>query len=415
MIGCDMPDAATDGYAAIVAQAVATQRIALSARWLARLNEILEVDARRVFPSEQLLDHIPLLIAEVAAYLRAPQAEEISANAAVIDKARELGLLRHEQQASVHQLLREYEILGEILEAFMVAETDRLELRPEPFECFECFGRLTRAIRTLMRTTVDTFVGEYTATLQERNERIDKFNKLASHELRTPIGVLTFAATLLNTDLVQSDPSRLMQVATVIRNNVDRLAWLIDNLQRLARIDLPLDVPSHQRVEVASIAVDVSRQLEEMAAARDVTIHVQPTLPVVYMDPARLELILLNLLSNAIKYSDPDKPHRSVRVEGETHLGERGDWTLRVSDNGLGIPASAKDAIFERFFRAHQGLDAKLGISGSGLGLAIVAECAAASNASIVCHSEPGVGTEFLVTFADVRPPHPPPTAEPQA
>ena len=50
--------------------------------------------------------------------------------------------------------------------------------------------RLSRATGTLMRTTVDTFVAEYTATLQERNERIEKFNRMASHELRTPIGTL---------------------------------------------------------------------------------------------------------------------------------------------------------------------------------------------------------------------------------
>ena len=149
-----------ESYAAIVAQRVTTERLTLADRWLRRLNELLTVELNDVFPSDQLLDHIPLLIADVAAYLRAPADEEIAANAAVIAKARELGLLRHEQQASVHQLLREYEILGEILESFVSTETERLGLRPTSGQCFEVLRRLTRSIRTLMRTTVDTFVSE---------------------------------------------------------------------------------------------------------------------------------------------------------------------------------------------------------------------------------------------------------------
>ena len=77
-----------------------------------------------------------LLIADIGHYLQAPEDEEIAANAAVIEKARELGVLRHAQQASVHQLLREYEILGEILESFVGLEAarlvrDSLRLTPE--------------------------------------------------------------------------------------------------------------------------------------------------------------------------------------------------------------------------------------------------------------------------------------------
>src|SRR4029450_6616809 len=114
-----------------------------------RLKELLTVELNDVFPSDQLLDHIPVLITEIAAYLRAPAEQEIAANAAVIDKARELGMLRHAQQASVHQLLREYETLGEILESFVTEETERLGLRPTAAECFGVVRRLRRSGRAL--------------------------------------------------------------------------------------------------------------------------------------------------------------------------------------------------------------------------------------------------------------------------
>ena len=74
----------------------------LATLWLERLDALLAVEKRDVFPSHQLLDHIPELLKEVAAYLRAPAEQEIAANTGVMSKAGELGLLRFDQRASVH-------------------------------------------------------------------------------------------------------------------------------------------------------------------------------------------------------------------------------------------------------------------------------------------------------------------------
>jgi signal transduction histidine kinase len=388
-----------ESYAAIVAQRVTTERFTLAEQWLGRLRELMTVELNDVFPSDQLLDHIPLLIADVATYLRAPADEEIAANAAVIDKARELGLLRHEQKASVHQLLREYEVLGEILEAFVSTETQRLGLQPTSEECFAVLRRVTRSIRTLMRTTVDTFVSEYTTTLQERNDRIRAFNRMTSHELRNPIGTLLFAAAALTHERVRSDPARLDKVTSTIRSNAERLSWLVDNLQRLARLGDPLDVPSQQHIELEGLAREVARQLEEMAAARGVSIRLGGDLPTLFGDPAHLELILLNLVSNAIKYSDPEKPECFVEIAICGDASAEDVCTVCIRDNGLGIPDADQPAIFDRFFRAHAHLDHELGNSGSGLGLAIAVECVKALGGSIRCESALGHGTTFFVTL----------------
>jgi signal transduction histidine kinase len=398
-----------ESYAAIVSQRLSMERLTLAEQWLARLRELLTVELNDVFPSDQLLDHIPLLIANVAAYLRAPTDEEIAANAAVIDKARELGLLRHEQKASVHQLLREYEVLGEILEAFVSAETQRLGLQPTSEECFELLRRLTRSIRTLMRTTVDTFISEYTTTLQERNDRIRAFNRMTSHELRNPIGTLLFAAAALTHDRVRTDPARLDKVTSTIRSNAERLSWLVDNLQRLARLGDPLDVPSQQHIELEGLAGEVARQLEEMAAARGVSIRIGRDLPTLFGDPAHLELILLNIVSNAIKYSDPEKPECFVEIAVCGDAGAEDVCTVCIRDNGLGIPDADQPAIFDRFFRAHAHRDHELGNSGSGLGLAIAVECVKALGGSIRCESALGHGTTFFVTLPRREPQSPAP------
>ena len=93
------------------ASRLSTDHTVLALVWLERLDDLLDVEKRDVFPTHQLLDHIPALLQEIAAYLRAPADHEIAANTAVMAKAAELGLLRFDQRASVHQVLREYQIL----------------------------------------------------------------------------------------------------------------------------------------------------------------------------------------------------------------------------------------------------------------------------------------------------------------
>ena len=393
-----------DTFADIVARALRNERAAVAEHWLARLRTLLDVGANEVFPSTDLLDHIPALIEAIAAYLGAPEHEEIAANTTVIDKARELGLLRHAQRASVHQLLREYEMLGEILEGFVAELTLRLQLTPTPEECFEVTSRLTRAVRALMRTTVDTFVAEYTAAIDERNERIDQFNRMASHEMRTPLGTLAVAAELLNNPQVTSDQQRFTSLTGIVKNNVDRLCWLVNHLQRMAKLDHTEDMPNNQRVDVSALAAEVRRQLEDMAHARQVEIRIDNAMPTVVSDPARLELILLNLVSNGIKYHNPAATEAFVAIENVELPDDGGaHWVFRVRDNGIGIPEDAQEAVFRRFFRAHEHLDGTLGATGSGLGLSIVVECVKALGGTITCQSQPAHGTTFVVSLPVVE------------
>jgi signal transduction histidine kinase len=261
-----------------------------------------------------------------------------------------------------------------------------------------------------MRTTVDTFISEYTTTIQEQNERITAFNRAASHELRSPIGTLRFASALLDNELVRQDPRRLAKVVSTVKSSTDRLAWLVENLQRIARISDLVDVPSEQLVDLTALAEEVARQLEEMATARRVTIRIEPDLPALVADPARLELVLLNLVANAIKYSDPEKEESFVEVaharrQVDAALPDQADaFTLSVRDNGLGIAEADQPAIFDRFFRAHAHRDQELGVTGTGLGLAIVIDCVQALGGAIRCESRTGEGTAFFITLPSPRP-----------
>jgi signal transduction histidine kinase len=248
-----------------------------------------------------------------------------------------------------------------------------------------------------MRTTIDTFISEYTSTINERDDRLRAFNRMASHELRSPIGTLLFAAAALKIDTIRSNAERLDRVADTVRQNAERLSWLVQNLQRLAQLSEPVAAPSEQLVELTTVASEVKRQLEEMAQGRRVDVRVDPNLPALVVDPARVELVLLNLASNAIKYCDPDKPQSFVEMALTDHTDSA--CTVCVRDNGLGIPEADQPLVFERFFRGHAHRDQELGVSGSGLGLAIVADCVRELGASIRFESQVGRGTAFFITL----------------
>lgn len=367
---------------------------ALALQWLARLNDVLTVEPQEIFPTADLLDHIPQLVQQIAEYVGAPEIEELAANSGVVAKARELGLLRHAQKASVHQLLREYHLLGGILEAFVRDETVRLGLTPPALEVFQVASRISHALRVLQQTTIDAFISEFTDRIAAQHARLESFNRLVSHELRQPLGTLQFSLRLLQAPVAE-DATKRERLLGIAAAAADRLVDLTRQLEQVARLQHRDggDDMGRQEVDLSALCKEIARQLKEMAENRGVTIRTADDLPVLVTDMARVELVLMNLVSNAIKYSDPAKPERFVEIflSGATEDGR----TICVRDNGIGVPADDVAHIFENFFRASPEKDAQLGIQGAGLGLAIVAECVEALGGRISVASVEGEGTAF--------------------
>jgi signal transduction histidine kinase len=385
-------NASETSFEKIIAERLHEESRALSLRWLERLNEILSVDRKDIFPTDELLDHIPLLVQQIAAYVGAPEVEELAANSAVVGKARELGMLRHTQKASVHQLLREYHLLGALLETFMREELDRLAIPPEPARVLIVAARVSHALRILQQTTIDTFIAEYTDQISAQQTRLESFNRLVSHELRQPLGALQFAVRTLRSPA--GEPAdRRARLLEIVDRNAQHMVDLTAQLERIARLREGTGEPGAQNVDVGMIAKEVARQLRDMADHRGVEMRIAEDLPAVVTDMARLELILMNLVANAIKYSDPAKPERFVEVfvSGATDDGR----TICIRDNGLGIAAADVPFIFETFFRARPDSGTQSDVKSSGLGLAIVAECVEAIGARISVASVEGQGTAF--------------------
>jgi signal transduction histidine kinase len=390
----------TTGFAEAIADRIAAEHATLAARWFARLRDLLPVEAEEVFPSDQLLDHIPTLIVDIGDYLREPEQQAIAANTTVVAKARELGALRHQQRASLHQVLREYQMLGAILFRFVQDETIRLLLAPQPEECMAVVSRLHQAVELLLQETVETFVGLYTQTITEQADRLHQFTRMATHEWRQPLAPIVTAVSLLRMQPNMPPPQR-EQVVNLIGRNINVLVEMTQKLERLARLNGPADNPNLQRMPLHTIAAEAARQLREMADARQVEVRIAETMPDIAVDVGRLELAIVNLLSNAIKYSDPNKPDRFVEV---TAWRLDGHCIIRVKDNGVGIPSNRIAGVFRRFTRAHADQAEFESIKGVGLGLAIVDDCVQAIGGSIVVESQEGSGTTFELTLPDGSP-----------
>jgi signal transduction histidine kinase len=379
----------------LIADRMRIEHRALAARWFERLLDLIPVDARNVFPTESLLDHIPALILEISAYLREPEDAAIAANTAILDKARELGALRHGQRASLHQVLREYQLLGGVLVNFVLEEMERLGTAPKASESVSLVFRLNQAVNVLSQSTVEAFVALYTQTIAEQNQRLEEFTRMAAHEWRQPLGALQFGLSLLGRpDL---DRERAERTLAAVERNVRHLVDLTHKLEALARMHTSGDSPVVQEVSSSTVIEEAARQLREMADARGVHIQIADDLPTLTVDVGRLELVFVNLLSNAVKYSDPAKPVRLVEVSGS--VDSHGFCRFEVRDNGVGIPEHARGAIFQRFTRAHTGRDDLQHVTGIGLGLSIVEDCVGAMGGSIEVRSAEHEGTVFLVAL----------------
>lgn len=391
-----MSNAVAFDFRSVIANRIAAAHRLLASRWLEQLKQLIPVAPDDIFPGEQLLGHAPTLIRELAAFCEAPEHESIAANAVVTARATEIGHLRHAQHASVHQVLREYRILRNVIAQFIEDEIAGLRLTPKPEELLQLMNRLEAAVDVLLQTTVDTFVAAYTEAITQQTARLEQFNRMMTHELRQPLGTFQFALKLLAAEDTWTDRAKRDRILATADRNVVRMNETLGKLVALSRAAGGAESALVQRVDLSAITNDVIGQLTEMAEARGVEVLVTTPLPAVTIDVARLELVLVNLISNAIKYSDPEKPTRIVEIAAVPD--DRANiCTVTVRDNGIGIAETELRSIFARFYRGHAERDRELGTSGLGLGLSIVADCVDALKGDIRVESALGEGTTFFL------------------
>lgn len=354
--------------ATALAREMRREREELTRRWLERIAARVNISQDEIFPSEELLDHVPVLIDGIAAYLE-HAADEISVDAPVLDKAIELGELRHTQGFSAHQILKEYEILGGVLFSFLMRSVEAIDQPCSRSDLLACAHRLFRAIFVIQQVTTTQYLSLAEERVREREERLRGFNRTVSHEMKNRLGAVMGAAQMLQEDYIQADAAQVERFAGMVNANATAMQGVLDDLLALSRTDN--DQRRQRHVLLPEAVAEVVRQLREFAADRRVLVRVRAPLPREEINAAAVELCLSNYVANAIKYADRSQALSWVEIEGCVEVSEVGrELVVRVRDNGIGIPPHERGRLFERFFRSEELEERE--IEGTGLGLSIV-------------------------------------------
>ncbi len=227
---------------------------------------------------------------------------------------------------------------------------------------------------------------------RKANELKSEFISNVSHELKTPLSIISMFGEMLALGRVRG-PEQATEYADVIWRESVRLARLIDNVLDFAKIERGVDVYEFADGDVGEVVARAVELSTHRLANAQMTIglEVAPELPMVRLDGNALTLAVLNLIDNAIKYAaDGKRIEVAVAAAGPA-------VTIAVTDFGPGIEADEHARIFERFYRAKA---VRLRpIRGSGIGLALVEHIARAHGGRVAVASKPGAGATFTITI----------------
>ncbi|CAM3373852.1 sensor histidine kinase KdpD [Paracoccus nototheniae] len=222
-----------------------------------------------------------------------------------------------------------------------------------------------------------------------------------SHDLRTPlVSIIGAASSLADPSLALSAPARATMAET-IRDEGERLDRYIQNLLDMTRLGHGALVPKRVPADLRDIAGSARHRLRGALRDHRVEVLVPADLPAVLVDPLLIEQVVMNLLDNAAKYAPEGSRIRvtaSLRQDAQGQVAE-----LSVGDEGPGIPAEARDRVFDMFYRVAEGDGQR---AGTGLGLAIargIVEAHAGRIAALPA-KDGGPGTRIALTLPLAEP-----------
>jgi signal transduction histidine kinase len=394
----------------------------LTRTWLDRLQHRLDLEPRRIFPSDTLLNHIPEILKAISDYLGSNG--DMAAAQLVRHELDRLARLRREQGYDVDELIAEFEILGEILYAALRQEAEAFGRQVPAEYAIEVAERLYRALMAIVTITTGTFREEGFRDRRERARLLGGFGRDLAHELRNRLAAAEASLQILERDLLRppsgdpgppssrapgppgdepGEPSggtgaasaeRSQRALKTLASALRRIKGVADDVHALAIAQGSDEGAQGRRLALRSLLADTLEELSILAEERGVRIEIVDPIPDVQVDATRVELVLINLVGNAIKYSDPEKADRWVRIFAERE--EPGHWRVGIADNGVGIPDGMQDLVFEQFVRAHPEI-----ADGTGLGLAIARAAISQVNGRIWLESTTGAGSTFYFSVVD--------------
>ncbi len=348
---------------------------AIMARWR---EQVRGLESAKHLDLPTLNDHMPIWLAEVAEVLRtlAVETTDDGDNAAV---PLAHGLQRFEDGFDIEEVVAEYNILRDCVHE--VAEREEVDLR----------GRTRRIVNRVFDDAIGAAVKAF-AGCQAREVQRRRAEHLAfvAHDLRTPLGAITFATRILEQRLPASggDPEAARLLKILGRNSKQLEALVSHVLEENTQLLTEMAVHVERRTFDLWPMVETLIQDLQPAAAKAATrlLNRVPDDLDVRADAGLIRRIFQNLISNAIRYTPG----------GEVVVGARqgGDGVVHcwVTDDGAGIPADRIDHVFNA-------LETDPERDGTGLGLAIVKTFVEAHGGTVTVESIEGRGCTFLFTL----------------
>ena len=286
-----------------------------------------------------------------------------------------------------------------------------------------CYILLVSVLQMLRRRSVQEMEQQkkeqekkYQTQLEEQNRKLEialqhegaanrakrEFLFNMSHDIRTPMNAIIGFTSLAATHI--DNREQVLDYLKKISTSSQHLLSLINDVLDMSRIESGKVKIEEKAVHLPDLVHDVRSIIQPNVAAKRLSLFID-TMDIededIITDPLRLNQILLNILSNAIKFT-PTGGMISIRI-AQKNGAPKGCvcYEFRIKDNGIGMSEEFQKHIFEEFSREDSSTVS--GIQGTGLGMSITKNIVDLMGGTIALTSEPGKGTEFIVTLCFTR------------
>ena len=286
-----------------------------------------------------------------------------------------------------------------------------------------CYILLVSVLQMLRRRAVQEMEQQkkeqekkYQTQLEEQNRKLEialrhegaanrakrEFLFNMSHDIRTPMNAIIGFTSLAATHI--DNREQVLDYLKKISTSSQHLLSLINDVLDMSRIESGKVKIEEKAVHLPDLVHDVRSIIQPNVAAKRLSLFID-TMDIededIITDPLRLNQILLNILSNAIKFT-PTGGMISIRI-AQKNGAPKGCvcYEFRIKDNGIGMSEEFQKHIFEEFSREESSTVS--GIQGTGLGMSITKNIVDLMGGTIALTSEPGKGSEFIVTLCFTR------------